>query len=172
MLLQIKGKTKFELTKKKITWSYHWKLTMNFKKNSQIYGLFIVITSYKLYFINREKIQFSGWKQTLVLLWNVPCVSLEKHICNICKAGARGRFPERQKIMKTNLEVYTVVGKRQKNIHDGLTMPIWSQLWGQGCDWFPSVPPAPHGAVGSLMDTEETQRKGNHQSCSSCCSQV
>lgn len=104
MLLQIKGKTKFELTKKKITLSNHWELTMKLKKSSQIYGLFFVITFYKLRFTNREKIPFSGWKQALVLLWNVPCVSLEKHICNICKAEAGGRFLERQKIIKTNLK--------------------------------------------------------------------
>lgn len=143
--------------KKKQTWSNHWELTTKLKKSSQAYGLFIVITFYKLYFTNREKVPFSGWKQALVLLWNVPCVSLETHICNICKAGAGGRFLERQKIMKTNFKVCTVADKRQINIHDSLSVTVWSQLWGQGCDWFPSVPPAPHGAVRSLMDTEETE---------------
>lgn len=76
---------------------------MKLKKSSQVYGLFIVITFYKPYFTNRETISFSGWKQALVLLWNVPCVSLEKHICNICKAEAGGRL-ERRKIMKTNFK--------------------------------------------------------------------
>lgn len=104
MSLQIKGKTKLELAKK-ITLSYHWELTMKLlKKSSQVYGLFTVITFYKLYFTSREKISFSGWKQALVLLWNMPCVSSEKHIYNICKAEAGGKFLERQKIMKTNLK--------------------------------------------------------------------